>query len=107
LWHLLPNNQTEEVTFYTESVAGKIPYTVSFNYDISEIKNKNVFIDFDQTEIEDTSRGELLDKQRSVINYCFMSAGFFNVNISADGKKLASTKVHALSDGWESHYFIE
>jgi hypothetical protein len=103
---LLPKERTEEVIFFTDSVPGKIPYTVSFNYDISKIKNKDVYIDFDQTEIEDTSRGELLDKQRSIINYCFMSAGFFNVSISADGKKLASAKVHALSDGWESHYFI-
>jgi hypothetical protein len=98
-------NKSRAVTFYAENLSGVTPHTVSFHYDISDLKSREVYIDFDQKEAEDNSPGELLDKNRSLINHCFESPGFFNVAISSRGTVLASVKIHVLSDGWVSYCF--
>jgi|WetSurMetagenome_2_1015567.scaffolds.fasta_scaffold16032_2 hypothetical protein len=93
------------VFFYADHVTGITPHTVSFHYDISHLKYKEVYIDFDQKEAEDNSPGELLDKNRTLINHCFESPGFFNVTLSSHRAILTSVKIHVLSDGWASYYF--
>jgi hypothetical protein len=84
---------------------GIAPHTASFNYNISNFKSGEVYIDFDHNEAEDKSRLELLDNQRTLINHCFECPGFFNVRISSKGQVLASKKILVLSDGWKSYYF--
>jgi hypothetical protein len=98
----IKNNQ---VTFYAENVTGMAPHTVSFHLNISNVKNKDLYLDFDQNEAEDPSKGELLDKNLKLINHCFESPGYFNVKLLSKGKVLASTKIHVLSDGWNTYYF--
>ena len=93
------------VIFYAENITGITPLTVSFHYDISSFKNKQVYIDFDNSEAEDLSKGELLNNRLTLINHCFESPGFYNVKISSLGKVLASAKIHSLSEGWNSYYF--
>lgn len=105
LFLMVPGKKNRKVTFYAENLSGVTPHTVSFHYDISNLGNKNVFIDFDHKEAEDNSPGELLDKSRTLLNHCYESPGFFNVTISSDGKELASVKIHSLSDGWASYCF--
>jgi hypothetical protein len=102
---ILWGNKKKTVTFYAENVTGLTPLTVSFHYDISSFKNKKVYIDFDNSEAEDISKGELLNNRLTLINHCFESPGFYNVKISSLGKVLASAKIHSLSDGWNSYYF--
>ena len=91
--------------FYAENASGVIPHTVSFHYDISKIRGHDVFIDFDQKEIEDTSKFEKLNKDRNLINHCFDAPGFFNVRLIVDGDVCSSAKVHVLSENWNSYYF--
>jgi hypothetical protein len=95
--------KSKTITFTADNIMGVAPHTVSFNYNISDFKE--VYIDFDQNEAEDKSKVELLDNQRTLINHCFESPGFFNVRISSKGQVLASTKIHVLSEGWQSYYF--
>lgn len=103
---LIPSGKkNKKVTFFAENLSGETPHTVSFHYDISNLGNKKVFIDFDHKEAEDNSPVELLDKSRTLLNHCYESPGFFNVTVSSEGKALASVKIHALSDGWVSYYF--
>lgn len=93
------------IVFFTKNVSGTIPYTVSFQYDISKIKNQDVFIDLDQKEIEDSLKFEKLDTDRKLINHCFESPGFYNVRLLIDGKVRASAKVHVRAKDWISYYF--
>ena len=93
------------VTFYAENVTGIVPHTVSFHLNISNFRNKDVYLDFDQNEAENATNVELLDKHLTLINHCFESPGYYNVRLSAKGKVLASAKIHVLSEGWTSYYF--
>ena len=97
--------KNNKVTFYAENVTGMAPHTVSFHLNVSNLKNKDLYIDFDQNEAEDPSKGELIDKNLKLINHCFESPGYYNVKLLSKGKVLASTKIHVLSDGWNSYYF--
>jgi hypothetical protein len=92
-------------TFNAENLTGYVPHTTSFHLNISKLKAKDVYIDFDQNEAEVGTTGELLDKDLTLINHCFESPGFYNVRLSTRGKVLASAKIHVLSDGWSSYYF--
>ena len=92
-------------TFNAENLTGIVPHTTSFHLNISKLKAKDVYIDFDQNEAEVGTTGELLDKNLTLINHCFESPGFYNVRLSTRGKLLASAKIHVLSEGWSSYYF--
>jgi len=101
----LAGQNENPIVFFTKNVSGTIPYTVSFQYDISKIKNHDVYIDFDQKEIEDSLKYEKLDKDRKLINHCFESPGFYNVRLLIEGKVKASAKVHVKAEGWINYYF--
>jgi hypothetical protein len=92
-------------TFNAENVTGNVPHTASFHLNISKLKAKDVYIDFDQNEAEVGTTGELLDKNLTLINHCFESPGYYNVRLLTRGKVLASAKIHVLSEGWTSYYF--
>jgi hypothetical protein len=98
-------SKNNKISFYAENVTGMAPHTVSFHLNVSNLKTKDLFIDFDQNEAEDPSKGELIDKNLKLINHCFESPGYFNVKLLSKGKVLASTKIHVLSEGWNSYYF--
>jgi hypothetical protein len=98
-------SNNDPVVFFTKDLSGTIPYTVSFQYDISKIKDHDVYIDFDQKETEDSLQLEKLNKDRTLINHCFDSPGFYNVRLIIEGKVRASVKIHVLADDWISYYF--
>jgi hypothetical protein len=95
----------KQVSFHAENVTGVVPHTVSFHMDISHFRKKDVRIDFDQSELEDNNKGELLDNQLTLINHCFESPGYYNVKLSSGSKIIGSANVHVLSDGWTTYYF--
>jgi hypothetical protein len=102
---IFPVLKNREITMHAENVTGVVPHTVSFHLNISNLKNNEVNIDFDQNEEEEKNKGELLDKHLTLINHCFESPGYYNVKLTSRGKLLASTKVHVFSEGWSSYYF--
>ncbi len=93
------------VDFYAENVTGIVPHTVSFHFNISRFRNKEVYLDLDQNEAESATNTELLDKHLTLINHCFESPGYYNVRLSTKGRVLASAKIHVLSEGWTTYYF--
>jgi hypothetical protein len=97
--------KNKEVVFHAENITGLAPHTVSIHLNLSNLGNKDVYIDFDQNEEEDPSGREQLDKNITLINHCFESPGYFNVKLISKDKLLASAKVHVLSEGWSSYYF--
>jgi hypothetical protein len=103
--YILSGIKNKKVTFYAENVTGVVPHTVSIHLNISSLRNKDVYIDFDQNEAEDKNKEELIDKHLTLINHCFESPGYFNVKLISGGKLLASTKIHVLSEGWTTYYF--
>jgi hypothetical protein len=102
---ILQGIKYKRVFFQAENVTGVVPHTVSIHLNISNLRNRDVFIDFDQNELEDNNKGELLDKHLKLINHCFESPGYYNVKLLSRGMVLASTKVHVLSEGWSTYYF--
>jgi hypothetical protein len=94
-----------KVSFYAENMTGITPHTVSFHYDISKLKGKEFYIEFDNNEAENKIGREILDKHRNVINHCFEAPGYYKVNILSRDIILDSVKIHVLSDGWVSYYF--
>jgi hypothetical protein len=102
---VLIKSKRKSITFNAVNIEGMTPHTVSFHYDISSFRNKEVYIDFDQKETEDNTSLELLDKQRTLLNHCYESPGFFNVKVLSEGKVLGAAKIHSLSEGWVSYYF--
>lgn len=99
------NSNKKEIVFYANNLSGPVPHTVSINYDISNIRDRDVYIDFDQHEEEHSNLREKLDKSRQLINHCYESPGFYTIRLWIDGKIYSSIKVHVLSDGWTSYYF--
>jgi hypothetical protein len=95
----------KSVTFYAENVTGVVPHTVSIHLDLSKYGNKEIWLDFDQNEAENSANMELLDKHMTLINHCFETPGFYNVRLLSKGKVLGSAKIHVLSEGWTSYYF--
>jgi hypothetical protein len=104
-YELLQIRNKKEMTFYAENVTGKTPHTVAFHYDISKLAARNVYINFDQNEAENQLKGELLDKDRQVINHCFETPGFYHVKMFVNSKVESAVNVHVLSEGWASYYF--
>lgn len=98
-------NNKQPVVFYARNLTGTVPHTVSFHYDISRLKNREVFIDFDEGEEELKNKYEKLDISKKLINHCFESPGFYTIRLLVDGEIQASVKVHVLSEGWASYYF--
>lgn len=101
--HFHPDDKT--IIFYADNLSGPVPHTVSINYDISKIKNQDVYIDFDEHEVENSELTEKLDKSRHLINHCFETPGFYTIRMWIDGKIYSSIKVLVLSNGWTSYYF--
>ena len=104
-FYIIVGGKSKNVSFHAENVTGIVPHTVSFHLNISNFKNSDVYLDFDENEAEKGSEGELLAKNLTYINHCFESPGFYNVKLLSDDNILASTKIHVLSEGWSSYYF--
>ena len=99
------NSTKKSITFDANNLSGSVPHTISINYDISKIKNRDVYIDFDQYEAEDSSLVEKLDKSRQLINHCYESPGFYNVRLLVGNRVHSSIKVHVINNEWISYYF--
>jgi hypothetical protein len=102
---IISDIKDKPVKFYAQNVTGMVPHTVSLHLDLSHVRNKEVYLDFDQNEAENATNVELLDRHLTLINHCFESPGYYNVRLLSKGKVLASTKIHVLSEGWTSYYF--
>ncbi len=96
------------ILFTSANAKGYAPYSVIFNYDVSQVKTDSIYIDYGYAYST-----RLLPKDKKQIIHSYDVAGFYQTSIIADGKVLASLPVHLQTKGWEtqvdeqSKYFIK
>jgi hypothetical protein len=96
LGHLF--EKTETYQFSCENPMDTYPFTATFNYDVSEIKD-SVFTDFG------TDQETYLSPERSMINYFYSNTGVYDVRFYTRSLLLDSLKVTAYSNDWQGGYF--
>jgi hypothetical protein len=84
--------------FSCENAADNYPYTATFHYDISEIRD-SVFTDFGR------NRETFLPPERTMINYFYSNTGIYNVRFYTRSRVLDSLKIIAFSNDWQGGYF--
>ena len=87
-----------EITFTCQNSAELSPFTATFNYDVSEIKD-SVFADFGYW-------GEFyLPPEKNIINFFYRMPGVFKVSLYTRSKVLDTSKIIAYSSDWLGGYY--
>ena len=103
-------NKTDKNFDFSFSVVdsiGSVPYTVSVNYDIREIKSDSVYIDFDFVHPALGAQAKKLDKENNLNNFTYQMPGYYTISLMSDTTVLAQKKILATSNGWESYMDYE
>jgi len=93
-------SQPETFEFDSQNTCGKMPHTVSFNYDISKLDNDSVFIDYDYYHQSLKYQKFPLSKVHHTINHCFQIPYQYKVKLLNGSIVLKQIPVLILSDGW-------
>ena len=93
-----PGKKPASYRFSCENPTDFYPFTVTFNYDISEIED-SVFTDF--------GRGQetYLPPERSMINYFYSNTGVYQVRFYTRSVLLDSLRVIAYANNWQGGFF--
>ena len=95
---LFKKQKNPEFTFTCNNQAELAPFTATFNYDISEIKD-SVFVNFGYW-------GEFyLSPEKNIINFFYLMPGVFNVRLYTRSKILDTSKVLAYSTDWQGGFY--
>nr|WP_321354915.1 hypothetical protein [uncultured Draconibacterium sp.] len=96
LWY--EKQKTEEFTFICNNPKELAPYTATFRYDVSDIKD-SVFANFGYW-------GEYyLSPEKNIINFFYRMPGVFNVKLYTRSKVLNTSQVIAYSSDWQGGYY--
>lgn len=106
---LFGNNKNKPLkdTFFKFSLAdsvGIVPYTVSVNYNLKDVKFDSTFIDFGFNHPIKGNQTVLLDKNEFMRNFTYQIPGQYVIKLKSEGKNVVKKKVLAKSDGWESFF---
>lgn len=91
-------------SFYIENPAGEVPHTVTFHFDVSKIKAKEILIDYDFTHPYLGGEFIISDRFDSIVNYTYQIPGVYHPRLKVNGQIIDSSTVIVRSDGWV-HYF--
>ncbi|WP_111708668.1 hypothetical protein [Lutibacter citreus] len=86
---------------------GLTPYTISINYNISEINTDSIIVDYNFKNPIRGPRTTKLNKSKFINNFTYQIPGYYQVDLKVDGETINSKKVLALSDGWDSYIMPE
>jgi hypothetical protein len=86
--------------FQVQNPVGKAPHTATFNYDISQIGTKNVFIDFDHFSNNGVYLTTNLDQDSGRLSRCFHFPGKYDVKLFANERVIQQIPVLVESDNW-------
>ena len=100
-------NENFDFSFFVEDSIGSVPYTVSVNYDITEIEGDSVYIDFDFVHPTLGQQTKKLDKENNLNNFTYQMPGYYTISLLSDDTVLTQKKVLATSNGWESYVDYE
>jgi hypothetical protein len=83
--------------------AGKAPHTVTFEMDISRVRSRQVYVDFDFVHPQDG--GVLLvDPEQKLINHTYQVPNIYYPKLMLAGKVIASEMVVVKSNDWVVFY---
>ncbi len=101
---LIYNTRTPNVPFSLEHATGTIPHTVTFRYDISKVRSKQIMIDFDFIHPNLGGDFILMDKNRTLLNHTYQIPGLYHPRLVINNQPVDSGLVVAQSDGWVAFY---
>ncbi|MEX0980578.1 MAG: hypothetical protein WD577_07845 [Bacteroidales bacterium] len=95
--------QNSAATFNVINREGYIPHTVTFELDISSVRSKQVFVDFDFMHPVD---GEylLVDPEQKLINHTYQVPNIYYPKLLVENKVVATDIVVVKSNGWVVFY---
>lgn len=97
IYNFLKNDSSPTpILFKIENPQGKSPWAITVKYDISNIKNDSVFIDFGEH-----SRKYLSNNKKSYV-FSYPIPGYYKVSLIYKNKEIAKSFVHILSDEWKA-----
>ena len=88
----------EQCSFSCKNFIDYMPFTATFDYDISKI-NDSVFCDFGM------NLKRHLPSRNKMINYFYKNTGVYNVHLYTHSRMLDSLKVIVCSKDWQGGYF--
>ena len=88
------------IVFDASPRTGKAPHTVSFIYDISELPENGIFLDYHYEHHKAGYQRKLLEKTSDTINHCFQIPGNYHVTLRTKDTVLSSIPIHVSSNGW-------
>ena len=98
LFVLFKKQKEPEFTFTCDNLTELSPFTATFKYDVSEIKD-SVFANFGYW-------GEYyLPPEKNIINFFYRMPGMFNVKLYTRSKVLDTLKITSYSSDWQGGYY--
>lgn len=99
--------ERETYSFSVQVPEGKVPYTVSIDYDISQLKGDSLYADFNFLHPTLGTQIKKLNKNRNLYNYTYQIPGQYSISLLKNGNEIDSVKILAKSNGWESFFEYE
>lgn len=93
--------------FNTIDTIATVPYTVSVEYDITNIPSDSLYADFGFDHPITGPEVKKLDKKRSLINYTYQIPGYYRIELNNKGRVLSSKNVLVTSENWFTYYYPE
>ena len=97
-------NSKEVFNFSLEDSVGVVPYTVSINYDVSNIKSDSTIIDFGFNHPIRGRQSFRADKNKFMRNFTYQIPGKYFIELENRSKILDTKTVLVMSDDWESYF---
>nr|WP_319265035.1 hypothetical protein [uncultured Draconibacterium sp.] len=95
---IIKSREVSDFTFTCQNPSELAPYTATFSYDVSEIKD-SVFANFGYW-------GEYyLPPEKKTINFFYRMPGVFNVKLYTRSKVLNTSRIIAYSSDWQGGYY--
>ncbi|WP_299547208.1 hypothetical protein [Seonamhaeicola sp.] len=83
---------------------GVVPYTISVNYDLSNVTSDSTYIDFGFNHPVRGPQTILVDKSKFRRNFTYQIPGRYFVDLISEDQTLESKRVLALSNAWDSYF---
>ncbi len=100
------NQNGRQFDFRVENKEGKAPHTITYHYDVSNIK-QTVKIDYGFRHPDYLKDWKKVDKNRHVLNYTYQVPGYYCTKLLIDDIPVDSADILVRSDEWISFILAE
>jgi hypothetical protein len=91
-------------TFNVINREGYVPHTVTFELDISKVRSRQVFIDFDFVHPQQDGEYLLVDPDPKLINHTYQVPNIYYPKLMVDNKVIATEMIVVKSNDWVIFY---